>query len=233
MDRTRFEALLPLAKIKDERVMVVGCGGIGSWTALVLAKMGFDKFTLVDFDQIEEANVATQVFTREKVGDAKVDTLGIMIEDVSETAVVHVQRERFHPDQIDKFKPTIVLAVTDNMESRREVWRSVISRSPEGTLYVDGRTGAEALDVYCVRKGGDLAGRYSTWITEEGYMEEKCGARAIAYTGAFAASVIAKCVARAVMEPKWEGWVCGDMGALALKVMEETKEEVAKGDESK
>ncbi|KAM5545961.1 hypothetical protein V8D89_000087 [Ganoderma adspersum] len=41
-----------MARIRKSTVVIVGCGGVGSWAAVMLARSGVKKLRLVDFDQV-------------------------------------------------------------------------------------------------------------------------------------------------------------------------------------
>lgn len=63
-------------KISQARVMIVGCGGIGSNAAVILAGAGVRKFILVDGDSIEESNLNRQLFWDKKdIGKSKTSAL--------------------------------------------------------------------------------------------------------------------------------------------------------------
>lgn len=62
--------------IAKSRVLIVGCGGIGSNAALMLAGVGIRSFCLLDPDVIELSNLNRQlVWTRGDVGQLKVECL--------------------------------------------------------------------------------------------------------------------------------------------------------------
>lgn len=68
--------------IKSANVLLVGCGGIGSSVALLLAGCGIRKLTLVDPDIIEKSNLNRQLFWRKKdIGQSKVHILKREIND--------------------------------------------------------------------------------------------------------------------------------------------------------
>jgi molybdopterin-synthase adenylyltransferase len=55
-------------------VAVIGCGGLGTWTLGALAALGVGRFTLVDDDTVELANLNRQiVFAMPDLGARKVD----------------------------------------------------------------------------------------------------------------------------------------------------------------
>ncbi|AKF48248.1 ThiF family adenylyltransferase [Pseudomonas fragariae (ex Marin et al. 2024)] len=73
-----IEDLKALAKSK---VLVAGCGGIGSSLSMLLAGAGIKNFLLVDADIIEKSNLNRQLFwTLNDVGNKKVDVLKSALE---------------------------------------------------------------------------------------------------------------------------------------------------------
>lgn len=59
----------------QSRIHIVGCGSVGSTVAENLARCGLTKFTLYDFDKVEDRNLVNQMFTQKHVGMNKVDAL--------------------------------------------------------------------------------------------------------------------------------------------------------------
>jgi hypothetical protein len=63
-------------QISKSHISIIGCGGIGSISAVLLAGIGIKKFTLVDFDRIEISNLNRQIlYSKKDVGKLKVDVL--------------------------------------------------------------------------------------------------------------------------------------------------------------
>src|SRR4051812_11023405 len=59
-------------KLKAAKVLVVGCGGLGSPLLLYLAAAGVGTIGLVDFDRVDESNLQRQVlFGIDDVGEQK------------------------------------------------------------------------------------------------------------------------------------------------------------------
>ena len=56
------------ARLLDARVLIVGCGALGSPIAMYLAGAGVGSITIADFDTVDISNLHRQVFYRE--GDA-------------------------------------------------------------------------------------------------------------------------------------------------------------------
>lgn len=62
-------------KLADKVVVVAGCGAVGSWAAIILARMGVRNFRLIDKDRVEIHNVSTQNFTPRNIGQYKTRAL--------------------------------------------------------------------------------------------------------------------------------------------------------------
>jgi len=78
--RTCEEALRRYDTIRRAKVAVVGCGGIGSLAAILLAGAGVKQLRLVDKDIVELSNLNRQLFyTREDIGKLKVNVLAAAI----------------------------------------------------------------------------------------------------------------------------------------------------------
>lgn len=77
-------------RIRSAHVVLLGCGGIGSISALLLAGAGVGHLTCVDPDVVDESNLNRQIlWTRADVGRPKVDVLRERIQ------------ERFHDVRCD------------------------------------------------------------------------------------------------------------------------------------
>lgn len=41
-----------MEKVRNQRIVVVGAGGVGSWVATMLARSGVEHLRIIDFDQV-------------------------------------------------------------------------------------------------------------------------------------------------------------------------------------
>jgi tRNA A37 threonylcarbamoyladenosine dehydratase len=86
-------------RIRAAHVVVVGVGGVGSWTAEALARSGVAALTLVDLDQVAESNINRQVQAVDAtVGQAKVTALAERIAGIHPGCTVHAVEEFVEPD---------------------------------------------------------------------------------------------------------------------------------------
>jgi len=62
--------------IRDAHVVVVGIGGVGSWTVEALARSGVGRLTLIDLDHVSESNINRQIHALDTtVGMSKVEAM--------------------------------------------------------------------------------------------------------------------------------------------------------------
>ncbi len=80
-------------------MVVVGIGGVGSWTAEALARSGVGSLTLVDLDHVAESNINRQAHAlTSTVGQAKVLAMRDRIAQIHPECVVHCIEDFVEPD---------------------------------------------------------------------------------------------------------------------------------------
>lgn len=78
-------------RIFQAHVVVVGLGGVGSWSAEALARSGVGRLTLIDLDHVSESNINRQIHaTQPSVGQSKVQAMRQRIAQFHPTCVVDV-----------------------------------------------------------------------------------------------------------------------------------------------
>jgi molybdopterin/thiamine biosynthesis adenylyltransferase len=159
-----------------------GCGGIGSWTALMLAKMGCDNITIYDFDEVEDHNVASQFFKESQLGELKTEAL---LKNVLEQTGIGLKIGDVE-DEKDLSDGIIIIAV-DSMKMR---WRLNEYYKNKNILIIDARMGGLQSEVYCA-----MSGDYEpTLVAVEGVESEVCTAKAISFNCGLISSLVANYV---------------------------------------
>lgn len=74
-------------KIDDKRLLIAGCG-VGSLIAISAARLGFEKFILVDGDVVELSNINRQGYSSKDVGKFKVNALAKRIRQINPHAEI-------------------------------------------------------------------------------------------------------------------------------------------------
>jgi hypothetical protein len=149
MDFLRQLDIADPSQFKDKPITVIGAGGIGAALVVALAKTGFEKITVFDFDTIEEHNLPNQLLPMlvgedTTVGSFKVVELARL---VWELTGVHINPValRYTTQSLGE----IVIAAVDTMAVRKAIWEQA-SQSMDTLLYMDGRMAATSMDLYTV-----------------------------------------------------------------------------------
>ena len=87
----RIETLVSkdaIKKLKKKKVLICGCGGVGSFVGEALARSGVGHITLCDFDVIDESNLNRQLMaSKNNIGEVKTEVLKKRLEEISEAKV--------------------------------------------------------------------------------------------------------------------------------------------------
>ena len=191
----------------DFPILLIGCGGTGSWTGIALARMGCSNITLIDFDKIESHNIPSQAFLpkhilnpKSKGGNKKVVALYSMLHEINRDyqqfrywPIYKTFEEYFNRKPKEKF--SIVICAIDSMDERIKLW-DVIKKRNDVELFLDPRIGGELLRMYAV---DPLDTKAVTFYESQLYPSSKadplpCGSRQIIYTTMFTGALIANYV---------------------------------------
>jgi len=149
-------------------VLVVGCGGVGTWVSIFFAMHGTREFILVDPDVLEVHNLNRLPFLPEDIGKPKVDVLRDFIARIRpETGVLALQGTFQHMldnikiwVNIKRLKPIIIDAVDNNRTSN-----DILAFAKERNLpYLDIKYDGFYFSVRWARSPNDLS---ETWESDE------------------------------------------------------------------
>lgn len=131
---------------KDKsRIHIVGCGSVGSTVAENLARCGITKFTLWDFDKVEEHNIVNQMFTQNDVGKLKVEALKGILTDINPEIADTIELK---PDGWNgKLMSGYIFLCVDSIDLRREIVEKHMD-SPYVKAVFDFRTLLESAQHY-------------------------------------------------------------------------------------
>jgi adenylyltransferase/sulfurtransferase len=129
------------ALLQKAKVLVIGCGGLGSPAAIYLATSGVGKIHLADFDTISVSNLHRQVFYKiSDIGKLKAATLAIEIKEKTPFTKVTITSEAVTKKSILKLISNfdVVVDATDSLPIKYLINDAcVISKKPlvYGSLY--------------------------------------------------------------------------------------------------
>lgn len=123
-----------IARLQRAHVMVIGCGGVGSWAAESLARSGVGRITLVDFDLVCITNTNRQLHAMKgTVGKPKVEVMAERLRAIHPSgridAVVRFY-EGEHRDAIlaEDDRPTWVVDAIDNVTAKLDLLATCVRR---------------------------------------------------------------------------------------------------------
>lgn len=159
-------------------IHIIGVGGIGSWTALLIAKMGCSNITIYDFDVVEEHNCASQFYKESQLGIDKMDALQ---ENILEQTGINVKRAPIAEEE--NINEGLIIIAVDSMDERAKL--AEMFRDKDVTI-IDGRMGGVQLEIY-TRHGISYPGCI---VPSEDVSHEPCTAKAISFNCAVIGGLI-------------------------------------------
>jgi tRNA A37 threonylcarbamoyladenosine dehydratase len=118
-DRTaRLLGLAAMDRLAEAHVVVLGLGGVGSFTAEALARAGVGRLTLVDGERIEETNVNRQLHALDgEIGRYKADALAERLRRASPAAEIDPVCEFYGDENAERLVPAGASFVVDAMDT--------------------------------------------------------------------------------------------------------------------
>lgn len=182
----------------DPRVAIVGAGGIGSWVAVQLAKLGVMHITVFDHDRVAPHNLSTTVYRPSDIGKPKVLALAQTIRRLGLPARIDARPVLYRGQSLRKFD--IVISAVDSMAGRTQLFRE--AKRQRVPFYIDGRIGGENLRVYAVRPSRRKDARLyrATIVPDDQASELPCTAQQIFDTNGMTSSLIVRAVRKWTVE---------------------------------
>ena len=153
----RFSGASWFEKVKETQACIVGAGGIGSWTAVLLAKMGM-TFSIFDDDNFEPVNIAGQLFLLKRRTVNKAYAVAELCANMVPESHVYAAGVKVDEHNImEVVKPSIkiIISAVDNMATRTFLfnsWVELLKTLPvedrKNYLFIDGRLTAESYQLY-------------------------------------------------------------------------------------
>lgn len=176
---------------KSLHVCVIGLGGVGSWLALMLGRIGY-KLTLMDPDTVSEQNMSGQLLAADFIDIPKVNACLSVLNTfgVDEKEVVQDKFVGNFDAKVGAFLDCQVLvSAADSMAVRLDAWQTYMD-NPAILMMVDVRMAMENFAVYVLTKNDpSRAERWrQEWFDDSQADPEVCTLKATSHCGATCAS---------------------------------------------
>ena len=207
MNTKRFSGLFDM---KDIHCTLIGVGGIGSWAALALAKMGVQHIRVFDPDRVSEENVATQLYPSETIDVSKTLALQYTVERLTQHGIIDHCPYGILPGS-DEIPPTrFLISAVDSIQARKDIWE--VARRSVWEWYIDARMSAMSMTIHCVnRNNWDW---YQTLLENQDdrqVPDEPCTSKATPFTGMIAGGFVTWAVAQLYRGERVGKMLCLDL----------------------
>lgn len=174
-------------------IHIIGAGAIGSFAALMLAKMGATDITVWDNDIVSIENMSCQFYRFKDIGTKKVTALAAIIEDFTG---VKIKAIPIHWDaKASQDTRGLVISAADSMEVRKDLF-NYCKKDYRIRWFMDTRMGAETALMYVMQpdKSEDCTSYANSLYEEKDAVQEKCTAKSTIYTANMLSGHLVKAV---------------------------------------
>lgn len=146
----RFSGAAWFEPMTKQTVTLVGCGGIGSFTSLALARLGIERLFLFDPDIIEDVNMAGQFYSEDQIGLNKVAAMAFTLGKYAPSCAVSSFPTRATEETLFT---KITMTGLDSMAARKDCFSAwyKANKGKQNSLFVDGRMSATTAQVFAFR----------------------------------------------------------------------------------
>ncbi|KAB2925059.1 MAG: tRNA threonylcarbamoyladenosine dehydratase [Dechloromonas sp.] len=108
------------ARLRLAHVVVVGIGGVGSWTAEALARTAIGRITLIDLDMVAESNANRQIHALDDIwGKAKVEAMAERIHAINPECRVQCVEDFITPENVHEVLSGNFSVIIDAIDQAR------------------------------------------------------------------------------------------------------------------
>jgi len=207
---TRQLDIIPMSSL-DTPVWIIGCGAIGSFVALQLAKMGLWDLHFVDPDTVSIENMSCQFFRHSDIGKPKVSALRELLFDFTVDFEASLHYQKWGKDLPMR---GIVIAAVDDMAVRKHIFDHCTTDF-RITHFIDPRMGAETALMYVMKpqERRDRETYAKTIYTDAEAIQERCTAKSTIYTANLLSGLVVKAVKDIITKsdsyPRVAQWAIG------------------------
>ena len=181
---SRQRDIVPAERLGTCKATVIGVGAIGRQVALQLAAMGISWLQLIDFDRVEESNLASQGYLEEDLSKPKVEATAELCGRINSRLQIQQVNDRFRRSM--DIGNTVFCAV-DRIDIRKLIWESIRNTA---AFFADGRMSAEVLRVLVACDAASREHYPSTLFAAEEAYQGSCTAKTTIYCANIAAGLM-------------------------------------------
>lgn len=140
-------------RLQHSHVMLVGLGGVGSWAAEAIGRLGVGRISLVDGDRVELSNINRQLGAlHSTVGRDKTAVWAERLRDINPAAVIGEYPLRFNADSAEQLLDDPPDAVVDAIDALTDKAHLIRVCRARGIWSVHSMGAANRLDPAQIRR---------------------------------------------------------------------------------
>jgi molybdopterin/thiamine biosynthesis adenylyltransferase len=119
-------------KLKNSKITVIGCGGIGGAVIEMLARMGVNHLKIVDKDKFDVSNINRQLMSNmDRVGQSKTEVTKEIISSINPFVEIEAFNTELNEGNVDEIidTSTVVVDALDNLKARIITSRSALKQN--------------------------------------------------------------------------------------------------------
>lgn len=191
--KARFSSAVWFDNIPVHKILLIGAGGVGSWLALFLSRIGYQIY-LVDFDIIEIHNLSGQTFRIEDIGKPKIEAVRSLTRYLGCTNAIITSSALFRYANIQNIESyDIFISAVDTVDARFHLFKTFKKSVVQHRLYIEARLSAESFQLYIFDEkitGQQIQEYESNLSSLEELSEDACSFKQTSHIAAMIGSVI-------------------------------------------
>lgn len=199
MTREYFQAqsgIINPDKGANWQVILIGCGGLGSYIAPLVSKLGVSELVLIDNDTVSVENIAGQNFLPSDIGRFKVSAVSDNCLDnkVINKVLMYSRVDKNTPlEEVKQGNKRIIISAVDSMLSRKDIYQLARFNVTNGVRWlIDPRMGGEIgkIEVCNMLDSGSRRRYESTLHSDSEGMALPCAERLTGYNAVIIAGIV-------------------------------------------
>lgn len=122
-----------MKRLADTRIIVFGCGGVGSWCVESLVRTGVKHITIVDMDCVAASNVNRQLMaTSLTIGQPKVEAMRSHLLEIAPDAEITIMQKMYCEETAGEFNLARYDYVVDAIDSVKCKMQLILNATASG-----------------------------------------------------------------------------------------------------
>ena len=148
---SRFQGADWYEEMRGLNIAIIGCGGIGSYTAFLASRLQPREIALFDFDTVDNSNLSGQLFSSNSIGTSKVTAMSKFIHNYSLYNNIHEFGE-FNDECYIIGYYDVIIGALDNMSVRKTLFEKWSRVGKSDSILIDGRLNAEEFQIFAMKQ---------------------------------------------------------------------------------